>query len=65
MSIVLAREGVFDYSEVVSALALVLNTPANLQFLYWLSAMKFGFSAIVVVYWTGREINIQCDIYHR
>ena len=63
------RRGVDD-SEVVSAIALVFNSPANLLFLYQnsffrLSAMKFGFIAIVVVYWTGLEINIQCDIYNR
>ena len=51
------RRGVDD-SEVVSAIALVFNSPANLLFLYyksffWPSAMKFEFSAIVVVYWTG------------
>ena len=47
-----------DDSEVVSAIALVLNSPANLLFLnqnsfFWPSAMKFRFSAIDVVYWTG------------
>ena len=47
-----------DDSEVVSAIALVFKSPANLLFLYqnsffWPSALKFGFSAIVVVYWTG------------
>ena len=53
-----SRRGVDD-SEVVSAIALVLNSPANLPFLYqnsfffWPSAMKFEFSAIVVVYWTA------------
>ena len=64
-----SRRGVND-SEVVSAIALVLNLPANLLFLYlnsffWPSAMKFEFYAIVVVYWTVREISIQCYIYHR
>ena len=63
------RRGVDD-SEVVSAIALVFNSPAILLFLYQNSffrpsAMKFGFIAIVVVYWTGLEINIQCDIYNR
>ena len=48
---------VVDDSEVVSASALALNSPANLLFLYrnsffWSSAMKFEFSASVVVYWT-------------
>ena len=48
---------VVDVSEVVSASALALNSPANLLFLleiafFWSSAMKFEFSAIVVVYWT-------------
>ena len=52
-----SRRGVDD-SEVVSAIALVLNSPANLLLLYknsffWPSAMKFGFSAIVVVCWMG------------
>ena len=47
-----------DESEVVSAIALVFTSPANPLFLYqnsffWLSAMKFGFAAFVVVYWTG------------
>ena len=47
-----------DDSEVVSAIALVLNSLANLLFLYLKSficpsAMKFESSAIVVVYWTG------------
>ena len=51
------RRGVDD-SEVVSAIALVLNSPTNLLFLnqnsfFWPSAMKFRFSAIDVVYWTG------------
>ena len=41
---------VVDDSEVVSASALALNSPANL--LFWSSAMKFEFSAIVVLYWT-------------
>ena len=64
-----SRRSVGD-SEVVSAIALVFNSPANLLFLYqnsffWPSAMKFGFSAIVVVYCTGLEINIQCNIYNR
>ena len=62
-----SRRGIDD-SEVVFAIALVLNSPANLLFLYWNSffwpsAMKFKFSAIVFLYWTGWEINIQCDIY--
>ena len=52
-----SRRGVDD-NEVVSAIALVLNSPANLLFLYmksffWPSSMKFEFSPIVVVYWTG------------
>ena len=52
-----SRRGVDD-SEVVSAIALVLNSPTNLLFLYQNSlflpsAMKFELSAIVVVYWTG------------
>ena len=51
------RRGVDD-SEVVSAFALALNSPANLLILYqnsffWPSAMKVKFSAIGVVYWTG------------
>ena len=50
------RRGVDD-REVVSAITLVLNSTANLLFLYlnsffWPSAIKFRFSAIVVVYWT-------------
>ena len=58
MSIVWARERGVDDSEVVSAIALVLNSPASLLFPYknsffWPSAMKFRFSALVVVYWTG------------
>ena len=40
------RRGVDD-SEVVSAIALVLNSPANS--IFWASAMKFEFSGIVVV----------------
>ena len=47
-----SKRGVDD-SEAVSAIVLVFNSPANLLFLYlnsffWPSAMKFGFSAIVV-----------------
>ena len=54
MLIVLAQEGGVDDSKVVSAITLVLNSPANLLFLYqnsffWPSAMKLGFSPIVVV----------------
>ena len=42
-----------DDSKVVSAIALVLNLPANLLFLYqnsffWPSAMKFQFSAMLL-----------------
>ena len=49
---------VVDDNEVVSAIALVLNSPANLYFFikltfFWTSAMKYEFSAIVVVYWTA------------
>ena len=52
-----SRRGVDD-SKVVSAIALVFKSPANLLFLnqnsfFWPSAIKFGFSAIVVVYWTS------------
>ena len=47
---------IVDDSEVISATALVLNSPANLLFLYrfFLACYsKFRFSATVVVYWTG------------
>ena len=52
-----SRRGVDD-KKVVTAIALVLNSPANLLFLYqnsffWPSAMKFRFSTIVVMHWTG------------
>ena len=52
-----SRRGVDD-NKVVSAIAPVFKSPANLLFLYqnsffWPSAVKFGLSAIVVVYWTG------------
>ena len=51
------RRGVDD-SEVVSAIAIVLNSPANLLFLYqnsffWPPVMKFVLSPIGVVCWTG------------
>ena len=52
-----SRRGVDD-SEVVSAIAIVLNWRQIYYFyikifFFWPSAVKFEFSAIVVVYWTG------------
>ena len=51
-----------DDSEVVSAIALVLNSPANLLFLYqnsffWPSAIKFEFYSIVVFVKLIKQIN--------
>ena len=51
-----------DDSEVVSAIALVLNSPANLLFLYqnsffWPSAIKFEISSIVVFVKLIKQIN--------
>ena len=60
-----------DDSEVVSAIALVLNSPANLLFLYQNSffcpsVMKFRFSAIVVLFDWLRISNATFSIrkYH-
>ena len=44
--------------KLLSTIAVVLNLPANILFLYynsffWPSAIKFEVSAIVVVCWTG------------
>ena len=62
-----SRRGVDD-SEVVSAIALIHQEIyyfyIKIDFIWPSTELNSGFPPFLL-YWTGYEINIQCNIYHR